>query len=59
MQRIFIALAAMAVTATPLLAMGIASGAQERRPLTIGLDHPILLKRMVVVATPLPDVPGR
>jgi hypothetical protein len=58
MTRIFMALAAIIVTAAPLTAMDRMATrpvAVAPTPVTIGLDRPILLKRMVVTATALPD----
>lgn len=59
MTRIFTALAAMTATAAPLMTVGSTTSApppvEQAAPVMIGLDHPILLKRMVVTATALPD----
>ena len=59
MTRIFTALAAMTATAAPLLTVGGTTSTpppvEQTAPVMIGLDHPILLKRMVVTATALPD----
>lgn len=58
MTRIFIALAAITATTAPLMAverMALAPAATAPTPVTIGLDRPILLKRMVVTATALPN----
>lgn len=59
MTRIFIALAAIAATTAPLMAVermaSAPTAAVTPSPVTIGLDRPILLKRMVVTATALPD----
>jgi hypothetical protein len=59
MTRIFIALAAIATTTAPLMAVERMSAthpvAIAPGPVIIGLDRPILLKRMVVTATALPE----
>ena len=59
MTRIFIALAAITATTAPLMAFERMTPplaeAVRPTPVTIGLGHPILLKRMVVTATALPD----
>jgi hypothetical protein len=59
MTRIFIALAAIAATTAPLMAFERMASAHTTAatstPVIIGLDRPILLKRMVVTATALPD----
>lgn len=59
MTRIFITLAAIIATTAPLMAFermtSAPTAAATSTPVTIGLDRPILLKRMVVTATALPD----
>lgn len=59
MTRIFIALAAIIATTAPLMAVERMTPppveAVQPTPITVGLDHPILLKRMTVTATALPD----
>ncbi len=59
MTKIWVALTAMAATAAPLMAVdhsaSSAASTAEAAPAIIGLDRPILLKRMVVTATALPD----
>ncbi|MBB5685398.1 hypothetical protein [Sphingobium boeckii] len=56
MTRILIALAAIATTTVPLLALNDTMPASAARtPIIIGSDQPILLKRMVVKATYLPE----
>ncbi|WP_336970479.1 hypothetical protein [Sphingobium aromaticiconvertens] len=60
MTRIFIALAAITATTAPLMAVermtaASTAAAATSIPVIIGLDRPILLKRMVVMATALPD----
>ena len=57
MTRFFIALAAVATTTAPLLALSSPFvAAKPKSAAIIGSDYPILLKRMVVSATVLPDV---
>lgn len=62
MTKIWMALAAMATTAAPLMAVdrsaSSAASTEAAAPAIIGLDRPILLKRMVVTATALPDEAG-
>ncbi|MDX3900699.1 MAG: hypothetical protein QHC40_09360 [Sphingobium sp.] len=62
MTKIWVALAAMAATAAPLMAVdrsaSSAASTVMAAPVIIGLDRPILLKRMVVTATALPDGAG-
>ena len=59
MTRIFIGLAAIAATTAPLMAVEHMATAPTvvatSTSVIIGLDRPILLKRMVVTATALPD----
>lgn len=60
MTRIWIILAAITATTAPLMAVERMIPppiqAVQPTPVTIGLDRPILLKRMTVTATALPDV---
>lgn len=56
MTRFLIALAAIATTTVPLLALnGSVSPRKTSQIVIVGSDHPILLMRMVVIATALPD----
>lgn len=59
MTRIFITLAAITATTAPLMAfehmVSAPTAAAPSTPFTIGLDRSILLTRMVVTATALPD----
>lgn len=59
MTKILIALAAMAATAAPLVAIESTKSPSAERPvMVVGADRPILLKRMVVTATALPERAG-
>lgn len=59
MARILTIVAAMGASSMPLLALASLPSAPASPPaVMIGADHPILLQRMVVTATALPDNPG-
>ena len=57
MVRIFSALAAITLTAAPLLAIGMPAPAPHLHTakIVIGMDEPVYLGSMTVSATPLPE----